>query len=105
MKPHQSEAASDDVEDETGDLFHNVRHYCCVLRNAIVSYVMAMTESKLSGAMGRPPLMKNPVVFTMKADADLWRQVDEWAARQTPPIRDRGAAVRKLLERSLHQET
>ena len=54
--------------------------------------------------MGRPPLFKDTQTFTMKAGAALWRRVDEWAARQDPPIRDRGAAIRAMIERVLAED-
>ena len=42
--------------------------------------------------------------FTLKAGAETLRRVDEWAARQDPPIRDRGAAIRAMIERVLAED-
>jgi hypothetical protein len=54
--------------------------------------------------MGRPPLMIDATKFTLKAAAETLRRVDEWAARQDPPIRDRGAAIRAMIERVLRED-
>ena len=61
-------------------------------------------DALIPRSMGRPPLFKNTQPCTLKADAALWRRVDAWAARQVPPIKDRGSAIRAMIARVLRED-
>ena len=54
--------------------------------------------------MGRPPMLTDGKLVALKADAALWDRVDAWAAAQTPPITNRSAAIRAMIERVLAED-
>lgn len=67
----------------------------------------AMTASQIpraKGAGGRKRMLTDGKLVALKADAALWDRVDAWAARQTPPITNRSAAIRAMIERVLAED-
>jgi hypothetical protein len=54
--------------------------------------------------VGRPPMLTDGKLVALKADGALWDKVDAWAARQSPTITSRSAAIRAMIERVLKED-